>query len=151
MNIKNNNQISVLISTFNNENSIKAAVESIQHQTFENLEILIMDDGSHDNTFNICKDLSNEDSRIRIFQNEKNIGLTRSLNKLIKQSQGYYIARQDADDISLLSRLETQIKFLKDKNLDIVYSRANIKNSNKVIPNLSFYLPKKLVLRYSEK
>lgn len=145
---KENNKVSVLISTYNNEDCIRASVESIQKQTYKELEILIIDDGSNDGTLQICEDLRNDDSRIRVFKNENNIGLTKSLNILIKESKGKYIARQDADDISYSSRLEKQINFLKKQKLDIVYSRAKVKNSIKVLPNFSFYVPKKLILKY---
>ena len=145
---KENNKVSVLISTYNNEDCIRASVESIQKQTYKELEILIIDDGSNDGTLQICEDLRNDDSIIRVFKNENNIGLTKSLNILIKESKGKYIARQDADDISYSSRLEKQINFLKKQKLDIVYSRAKVKNSIKVLPNFSFYVPKKLILKY---
>ncbi len=145
----NQELISVIVSAYNAEKLIRKSLNSIINQTYKNIELLIMNDASTDNTLSICNDLAEKDSRVKVFNNEKNIGLTRSLNILLKESRGNYIARHDADDISSKDRIEKQFNFLKNKNLDIVYSRASlIQEKPKVIPAVSFYLPKKLVVRY---
>ena len=92
--------ISVIMSCFNNEESIQSSVESILNQSYHEFEFLIVDDCSEDNTFEILNYLKSKDERIKLFKNDKNIGLTKSLNFLISKSHGEYIARQDADDIS---------------------------------------------------
>lgn len=107
-----NPKITVLMPVFNGEKYINQAVDSILNQTSKDFEFLIINDGSSDNTAEILRNYN--DHRIRIIHNEKNIGLTRSLNKGIKLSQGEYIARMDADDISLPTRLERQVKFLQE-------------------------------------
>lgn len=141
-------KISVLISVFNGEETLLDSVKTITSQTYKNLEILIMDDGSTDNTFKICKRLEKIDSRISVYKNNKNIGLTKSLNILIEYSSGSYIARHDIDDFSNIERLETQLEFLLINELDLVYSRARIINSRKIIPGLSYYLPKKFLIKF---
>lgn len=141
-------KISVLISVFNGEETLLDSVKTITSQTYKNLEILIMDDGSTDNTFKICKSLEKIDSRISVYKNNKNIGLTKSLNILIEYSSGSYIARHDIDDFSNIERLETQLEFLLINELDLVYSRARIINSRKIIPGLSYYLPKKFLIKF---
>ena len=90
-----------------------------------------MNDGS---TENIQKILSKyeKNSKIRIFKNENNIGLTKSLNLLIKESVGKYIARQDSDDISISSRLNKQIDYLNKYNLDLCGTRAIIKGTTRI-------------------
>ena len=110
--------VSVLMSAFNSEESISNAIESIIRQEYGELELLIMDDGSKDNTFKICKEYSQKYENIRLFQNKKNIGLTKSLNLLLENSRGEFIARQDSDDISFSSRLKEQEIFLNmQKNI----------------------------------
>ena len=100
------------MSAYNNENTIKQSLDSILNQTYKNIEILVIDDFSTDTTFEILKDYSLKFKNLKIFQNNENIGLTRSLNKLINLSSGFYIARQDADDISKNNRLEYQHKYI---------------------------------------
>ena len=88
------------------------AVQSIQGQTFRNWELIIVDDASTDNTPNIIKNLANGDKRIRILRNIERMGPSKSANKAISKAGGEYIARMDADDISLPDRLNSEIKFL---------------------------------------
>ncbi|HEY9660554.1 MAG TPA: glycosyltransferase, partial [Allocoleopsis sp.] len=102
-------QISVLMAVYNGSRYVAEAIESILNQTFTDFEFLIIEDGSTDNTVQILQDYANRDPRIKLIQNEQNIGLTKSLNKGLKLAQGKYIARQDADDVSLPHRFEQQI------------------------------------------
>jgi glycosyltransferase involved in cell wall biosynthesis len=111
-------KISVLMPVYNGEKYLKEAIESILNQTFNDFEFLIINDGSTDNSENIIK--SYNDQRIKLIQNEKNIGLINTLNKGFDLCCGEYIARMDSDDISTPDRLEKQLKFLdQNKNTDI--------------------------------
>ena len=139
--------VSVIMSVYNSKDSISNSVESILNQTYEKIEFLIMDDNSNDGTFDILKEYEKKDKRIKLSRNRKNIGLTKSLNLLIAKANGNYIARQDADDVSDKHRIESQIMYLKKYNLDACTTRAYIKNTTKVIPNFSYYLPQKLVVK----
>lgn len=112
------------MSVYNGENYVEMAIKSILKQTYKDFEFIIIDDGSIDNTFNIIKRYAEKDKRIKILKNYSNIGLPKSLNKAIKYSQGKFIARQDADDISLPQRLEKQLIFLK-KNPDYAFCGTN--------------------------
>lgn len=106
--------VSVIIPCYNAEKYIEMAVRSIMNQTYKNLEILIIDDCSTDDTFNILKRLANEDSRIKLEKNEKNSKIVKTLNKLIDKANGVYIARMDADDISAPERIQKQVEFLEN-------------------------------------
>jgi glycosyltransferase involved in cell wall biosynthesis len=108
-------KVSIIMSVYNGEKYLREAIDSILRQTFNKYEFIIINDGSTDKTKNILEEYS--DSRIRLYHHE-NIGLTRSLNKGLKIAKGRYIARQDADDISLPERLSHQVKYL-DENHDI--------------------------------
>ena len=136
------------MSVHNDENNVKLAIESILHQSYQDFEFLIMDDFSSDNTFEICKNYSNEDDRITVYQNNSNLGLTKSLNKLLESAKGDYIARQDADDISYKNRIEKQVFEMEKFNLDFSVTRAIRKDNGKLIPNLSYNLPPKFVVRF---
>lgn len=144
---ESNINISVIMSTYNEEERVSKAIESIVDQNFKNFEFLILDDKSTDNTYDILKSYSKKDSRIKVFKNDNNIGLTKSLNLLISKSKGKYIARQDADDISLNNRLLKQFILLENSKYIGCSTRANIKNLNKQIPGLSFYLPIRLLIK----
>lgn len=139
---------SILLSTYNNEDKIISSIKSILKQTYVDFELLIIDDGSTDSTRELLNGIQKKDSRIKIFSNQKNLGLTRSLNILINESNGELIFRQDADDISLPNRLQNQVAILKDGKYDVCFTRAIISGSLKKIPNLSYLLPYKLVMKY---
>ncbi len=109
-------KISVVMPVFNGADHLREAIDSILAQTFKDFEFIIVDDASTDNSRAIIK--SYLDQRIKLFVNENNLGTAGSLNEAIGKSAGEYIARMDADDISLPDRFETQVKFL-DENPQI--------------------------------
>jgi glycosyltransferase involved in cell wall biosynthesis len=113
MTVNNTPLVSVVISALNAEKYIGTAIDSILAQTYTNFELIIINDGSTDNTEDII--LSYKDRRIRLVKNETNLGLAKSLNKGIKLADGKYIARLDADDIAAKDRFEVQIKYLEYK------------------------------------
>ena len=91
--------VSVIMSAYNSKSTIGESIESILSQSYQNIELLICNDGSTDDTQKILNSFQKKDSRVRLFQNPKNLGLTASLNILIAESKGVFIARQDADVI----------------------------------------------------
>lgn len=140
--------VSVIMSAKDSEDTIRKSIESIEKQSYENIEFLIIDDASTDSTYELICEYANKDKRIKTFKNEINIGLTKSLNKLIPLTNGSYIARQDADDYSEVDRIKLQMQHIETFKLDASTSRANILNSNKKIPRFSYYLPTKLSMKY---
>lgn len=146
--INNKKKISCLMSVYNGENYLEQSVESILKQTYYNFEFLIINDGSVDNTGMILKDLKSKDNRIKIFDNNRNLGLTKSLNKLIMNAKGDFIARQDADDISFSKRFENQVEYLSKKNIDACTTKAVGKQSQKVLHNKTSLFPTKVVFKY---
>ncbi len=114
-----NPKVTVLMSVFNGEKYLNEAIDSILGQTFKDFEFLIVNDGSTDKTAEILE--SSNDPRIKIINNEKNIGISKSRNKGLKIAKGKYIAVMDADDISLPLRLEKEVGFLEqNKNIGLV-------------------------------
>lgn len=113
--------VSILMSVYNGERFVRQAVESLLAQTYRDFELLIVDDASTDGTHEILEELTEHDRRIRILTNSNNLGLTKSLNVALRQAQGDLIARMDADDIALPTRLEKQIAFLEGHpDIDVV-------------------------------
>jgi len=117
-----NSKVIVLMSVYNCEKYLREAIDSILNQTFKDFEFIIINDGSTDRTAQILE--SYHDPRIKVINNQKNIGLTKSLNIGIKRTRGEYIARQDADDISLPERMEKMVGFL-DENRKVGVLRSS--------------------------
>ena len=111
--------ISVLMPAYNAAEYIREAIDSILTQTFTDFEFIIINDGSTDPTEDII--LSYSDKRIKYYANECNLGIVKTLNRGIDLSNGRYIARMDADDVSMPDRLEKQVHLL-DVNPQIVAS-----------------------------
>src|SRR3989339_83604 len=107
---------SVLMSVYNGAKYLREAIDSILNQTYPDFEFIIINDRSTDNTEEIIK--SYRDPRVRLINNEKNIGIGDTLNRGLELAQGEYIARMDADDVSLPGRLSAQVKFM-DRNPDL--------------------------------
>ncbi|MBF0293696.1 MAG: glycosyltransferase [Magnetococcales bacterium] len=104
--------VTVLTAVYNGADHLDAAITSILAQRFTDFEFLLIDDGSTDATPDLLADWARRDSRIVLVRNADNLGLTRSLNRGIALARGEWIARQDADDISMPERLTRQMAFL---------------------------------------
>ncbi|GIW67075.1 MAG: glycosyl transferase [Candidatus Parcubacteria bacterium] len=118
--------VSVIIPTYNRANLLPKAINSVINQTYKNWELLIIDDGSKDNTKKIVEEFIKKDSRIKYFYQE-NSGQPAAMNLGIKNSNGEYVAFLDDDDEWSPEKLEKQLKeFEKDKNIALVYTDALI-------------------------
>ena len=110
-----NPKVTVLMSVYNRSKYLREAIDSILSQTLMSFEFIIIDDGSTDGTWDILTEYADQDQRIALVQNRKNLGLSQSLNKGLVLAQGNYIARQDADDVSMLERLAAQIGYFEQQ------------------------------------
>jgi glycosyltransferase involved in cell wall biosynthesis len=111
-------RISVLLPVYNVEAFVAEALVSIQSQTFADIEIVVVDDGSTDNTLQIVEQIASSDPRIRIVRTPRNLGLCAALNFGLPFCRSPFIARMDGDDIALPTRLQKQFEFL-EQNPDI--------------------------------
>lgn len=112
MDKKRTPKISVIMSVLNGESYMEKGIESIIKQTFDDWEFIICDDGSTDNTWKILQDYAGRDKRIIPIKNDSNRGLAYSLNRCIEKAKSEILARQDADDESLLNRFAIQYPFI---------------------------------------
>ena len=108
-------EVSVVMSVYNGERYVGEAIESILDQTFRAFEFVIIDDASTDNSREFLVEYAARDDRIVLLRNEKNMGLAKSLNRGLRVARGQFIARQDADDVSLPDRLAIQVGYLRNK------------------------------------
>ena len=136
------------MSVRNNESFVSKSIDSVLNQTYKNFEFLIVDDFSNDNTYKIIKEYEKKDKRIKVFNNDKNLGLTKSLNNLISVSKGPIIARQDGDDISLKQRFLKQVHYFQSSKYEFSFSRAKALQGDRVMPKYSYYLPSTWVSKY---
>lgn len=105
--------VSIIMGTYNCENTIRKSIESILAQSYTDWEFIICDDASTDRTYEICREYGDRDRRFRIVKNKRNRKLAAALNRCLGIAKGTYIARMDADDISLPVRLEREVDFLE--------------------------------------
>ncbi|WP_281639553.1 glycosyltransferase family 2 protein [Capnocytophaga sputigena] len=122
-------KISVLIPTYNVGKFVEKAIRSVMQQSYTNLEIIVVDDFSTDDTFSILQKLANEDSRIKLFRNKQNMKIAATLNFAIEQASGKYIARIDGDDIADNTRIETLYNYLQE-HLEVKLVSSNLFSIN---------------------
>jgi len=116
--MSSNPMISVVMPVYNGEKFLKEAIESILNQTYKDFEFLIVYDESTDGTLSIIQEFQEQDARVVLINGDKE-GISGALNKGIKEAKGKYVARMDADDISLPIRFEKQISHMQNLGLDI--------------------------------
>lgn len=121
--------VSVILPVYNGEKYLRASIESILNQSFKEFELIVINDGSTDNTLEVINQFKGHTQVVII--NQENQGLANSLNTGISKASGQLIARQDHDDISLMNRLEKQVEFLKThQSISIVGTWAQIIEEN---------------------
>lgn len=127
--------ISVVMPTYNRGYILERSIKSVLNQTYKDLELIIVDDNSNDNTEEIIKSI--KDNRIRYIKQKENLGANKARNRGICESRGDLIAFQDSDDEWLPNKLEIQIRELKKKKSDLVFCSFNrFENDKKeIIPN----------------
>jgi len=114
--------VSIIIITHNFEKYIEETLKSISNQSYKNIEIVVVDDKSTDNTFDIIKGYADKDKRIKFFQNKENLGRADSVNFALKKIKGNLIVIFDGDDIMPQERIEKQVEFMKkNPNTDMSY------------------------------
>lgn len=110
-----NKKISVIMGIYNCASTLAEAIDSILAQTYSNWELIMCDDGSKDETFDVAEEYRQRyPDKIILLQNDKNMGLNFTLNKCLAATSGEYVARMDGDDISLPLRFEKEIEYLEN-------------------------------------
>lgn len=122
--------VSVILPVYNGENTIEATVASVLDQTYRNIELIIADDASNDNTAEKCRVLAGSDNRIRIISNQANTGALGTRLKAAKTAKGEWIAFIDADDLWHREKLKKQIRLRDDTGSDIVYTASAFIDGN---------------------
>lgn len=107
-------KVSILMGIYNCASTLQEALDSLYAQTYQDFEIILCEDGSKDNTYEIALENQKQHDNIVLLRNPHNMGLNQTLNNCLAVAKGEYIARMDGDDISLPTRFEKQVKFLDE-------------------------------------
>lgn len=122
--------VSIVVPVYNSEKFIKETINSIKQQTYENWELLLVNDCSTDNSEKIINEQKNKDSRIKLINLEKNSGAAISRNTGIKEAKGKYIAFIDSDDLWKKDKLEKQIKFMEENDYEFTFTSYEFADEN---------------------
>ncbi len=137
----NSPKISVIMSAYNETlDELSSSIDSIIKQTYQNIEFIIVDDNPKNKNIKTAVHKV-KDSRIKLIENKKNVGLVQSLNEAINQATGCFIARMDADDISKKNRLEDELHYVERNKLDVVGSFLEIIDENGVVRKKNMNFP----------
>lgn len=120
--------ISIVMPAYNCEKYIKDAIKSVMNQTYKNWELIVLDDGSKDNTVNIINGLAAQDKRIKFYQNEKNQGVSATRNRGVSLAQGEWIAFLDSDDMWKKEKLTKQMILKNKVNAEFVFTGSSYIN-----------------------
>lgn len=132
---------------YNCERYIEQAINSVIEQTYQTWEILVIDDGSMDNTVKVVEDLSNKDDRIRFYINEKNQGVSATRNRGISLAGGDWIAFLDSDDMWEKTKLEKQMTFAEKSDVEFLFSGSSYINENGDYYQGIFEVPEKVTYK----
>lgn len=140
-----NDLVSVIMPSFNTGKYIKQSIESVMAQTYQNWELLIVDDCSTDNTDDIIASISDE--RIRYYKNEHNSGAAVSRNRALREAKGKWIAFLDSDDLWMPDKLEKQIAFMERNGFHFSYTNYLEMDAGGVENGITVTGPKKITQR----
>lgn len=123
-------KIDILLATYNGEKYVKEQIESILSQTYKNIRLIISDDCSKDSTCEILKEYEKKDNRIKLCMQQKNLGVVKNIEFLLKQVENKYYMLSDQDDVWLPKKVEKSLEKLKQKNADLVFGDLEIVDEN---------------------
>ena len=147
--INNSPLVSIIVPVYNAERFIKDTIKTVMNQTYENWELLLVDDCSTDKSAKIIKDYQQKDKRIKLFLNSKNSGAAISRNKGIEESRGRYIAFLDADDLWEPKKLKKQVAFMQEKDCAFSFTGYEFANSDGKPNGKKVNVPEKLTYRHA--
>ena len=133
--------VSVLMTVFNGERFLNATLASILGQTYRNIELLVIDDGSNDATWEMLSQVAAQDNRMQLLRHENNQGVPVAMNRLFKQANGTYVNRHDADDISHTERYTRQVAYLESHpEVGVIGTRVELIDAADQPLDLSFFV-----------
>jgi teichuronic acid biosynthesis glycosyltransferase TuaG len=145
LNVKNKQPlVSVITPVYNASRFIAETIQSVQAQTYQNWEMILVDDQSKDNSREIIQEFVNKDPRIRLIVLEKNSGAAVARNTAINNARGKYIAFLDSDDLWLPTKLQKQVQFMEENEIEFSFTNYKIIKENGEHTNQVVEVPKKI-------
>jgi len=138
-----NNLVSIITPSYKSEKFISETIESVLSQTYQNWEMIIVDDCSPDNSNKIIEEYCEKDDRIKLIKLEKNSGPAVARNRAIEEAKGRYIAFLDADDLWKPEKLEKQLLYMNENNLAFAYSSYDLIDENN--NNIGTFITKEII------
>ena len=138
-----NNLVSIITPSYKSEKFISETIESVLSQTYQNWEMIIVDDWSPDNSNKIIEEYCEKDDRIKLIKLEKNSGPAVARNRAIEEAKGRYIAFLDADDLWKPEKLEKQLLYMNENNLAFAYSSYDLIDENN--NNIGTFITKEII------
>lgn len=135
-------QIDVLLATYNGEKYIKEQIESILNQTYRNIRIIISDDCSTDNTVKILEEYKEKDKRIELYTQTANLGVVKNIEFLLKKVENELYMLSDQDDVWLPEKIEKSLETLKKQNADLVFGDLEVvdRELNTIYPSFGDFM-----------
>lgn len=125
--------VSVIMPNYNTGRYVVDAINSVLNQTYKNLELIIVDDKSEDDSINVLKEIASKDARVKLILLSKNSGAANARNIAVEKAHGRYISFIDSDDIWSTDKIDKQVKFMRDRNVSFVasyYDYIDFENKN---------------------
>ena len=141
-----NELVSIITPCYNSEKFLDECISSVLNQTYQNWEMLIIDDNSSDNSSILINSYSKKDERIKPLYLNDNIGAAMARNKAISKAKGKYLAFLDSDDVWLPKKLEVQTNFMKKNNCSFVFSSYSVISENEK-PNYTISVPETITYK----
>lgn len=143
--MKNEPLVSVIMPVYNSEKFVEQAVESVIKQTYRQWELIIINDSSTDNTRKVICNLAQKDERIRFYENEVNIGVSKTRNKAVNLARGEWVAFLDSDDMWAEEKLQHQMELIdKQNNVQLVFSGSAFVNENGKMADYVLHVPERI-------
>jgi teichuronic acid biosynthesis glycosyltransferase TuaG len=133
--------VSVIMPAYNSEKFIEDSIISVLTQTYKNLELIVIDDCSKDNTVKLIDQLSNQDHRVRFVKNEVNLGVSETRNKGISLASGNWVAFLDSDDIWEKTKIEKQMKYASENSAEFLFTGSSYISENGIPYSGIFEVP----------
>ena len=122
--------VSVVMPVYNAERFLRQAIDSVLNQTYQNIELIAVDDCSKDNSLQILTEYQKNDSRVCVIKQERNLGVAHARNRGIQLAKGEFIALLDSDDVWEETKIDRQVSLLKKENADIAYCSLDFIDEN---------------------